>query len=291
MPISLLRGARQGAAENGEFPTTSGWDRRANEREATKSPLRARARRLAPQPESKRPMLAAAGVLIVLICAASGADLATRVDHKQPYMVVARYIPQGSVIESSDLSTAELSVSDGVAAVPASDASRVVGLRASEPLWPATLLEPADLTAGGTLPANYALVGASLEANQLPEAVAVGDAVIVVVSSTSGTPTATGGTASSSSGAPSTGSVASDTQTKPASVPPGAAATGVVYALAAPSQSAQTAGSTAELVTLEVPISEAAAIAAASAAGDVSIAELPATQTGRASTSDGGSSR
>ncbi len=196
-------------------------------------------------------MLAALGVLVVVSCAAVGAKIAGSVDHRAGYLAVATYLPQGSVIAASDLSVVDAGLSGGVQAIPQDDERLVVGQRASEPLEPGSLLVPRELTASVPLPTSEALVGASLASDQAPTGLDPGDVVLVVLSGSG------------------------------ADVPSGAAASrvlalGNVYAIALPSASSPAGSSDDETVTLEVPATDAAAVTAASAAGDVSLAEVSA---------------
>ncbi len=244
-----------------------------------------RRRAIAPMrttPESRRPMLAAAGVLVVLACAAAGADVALHVDHRGQYLAVAAVIPQGAVLVPADLSIVSLDTARGLAAIPAAQSGLVLGRRATEPLAPGNLLTPSDVTGSVPLPDTESLVGASLSADQAPQGLEVGDSVLVVLS---GSASLTSGIASSSSGLSGTESPTSPTSpTSPASPAqssssPGQAqslvlATGTVYALWSAATSSQAGSSNQELVTLEVPKSAAPAVTAASAAGDVSLAQI-----------------
>jgi len=218
-------------------------------------------------------MLAALGVLLVVGCAAVGAEVATRVDHRLGYLAVAAYVPQGSLISPSNVAVVDVGLSDGVQAIPQGDLPTVLGRRASEALDPGSLLVPADLTTVVPLPASAALVGASLSSDQAPTGLGPGDVVIVVLSG-SGTnlPTGAGGATApaSASGSGSGSAGGGDTGATPA----GVLAVGTVYAVALPSASDSAASASDETLTLEVPKADAAAVTAASAAGDVSLAEI-----------------
>lgn len=222
-------------------------------------------------PDARRPLLAALGLFVVLGCGALGAEVASRVDHRAAYLAVASYVPQGAVIVSSDLAVVALTSAPGVTAIPSADTASVLGRRSSEPLEPGSLLVPDDLTGTLPLPAADALVGTSLGTNEAPAGLTPGDSVIVVLSGTfSGSPTTT----------PSSAIVTTPTgasSSTPSAV--GGATVGEVYAIELPSASDEAVSSDDELVTLEIPKSVAAKVTAASAAGDVSLAEIPATRT------------
>jgi hypothetical protein len=205
----------------------------------------------------RRPVLAAFGVLVVVGCAALGADVATRVDHRAAYLAVATYVPEGSAIAPGDLALVRMTPASGLAAIPSADSASVLGRRASEPLEPGSLLVPDDLTDALPLPAGDALVGTSLSTDQAPAGLTPGASVIVVLSAPS-----------------SAGSTASVGESGAASTSDGAIAVGTVYAVVLPSTSDQAAASDDEIVTLEVPKPAAAEVTAASAAGSVSLAEI-----------------
>jgi hypothetical protein len=229
---------------------------------------------LHPTPEARRPMLAVAGVLVVVVCAAAGADVAIHVDRRQHYLAAAQYVAQGSLLVPNDLVVVSLAASSGIATIPASDSTSVLGRRASEPLAPGSLLSPSDLTAAVPLPKADALVGTSLGTNQAPAGLGTGDSVIVVLSGDN-TGLEAAGSGSSSPSSPAAGSAG--TAAAPSATAAGTElAVGTVYALEAAVNNASSGSTASELVTLEVPRSAAAIITAASAAGDVSLAEVPA---------------
>jgi hypothetical protein len=209
-------------------------------------------------------MLAAIGVLVVVGCAALGAEVATRVDHRAGYLAVATYVPQGSVVAPGDLTVVRIATASGLAVIPSSDKASVLGRRASEPLEPGSLLVPDDLSGTLPLPDGDALVGTSLSTNQAPTGLTPGISVIVVLS---GPNSEVSIGSSNPSGAAGAGAPGSEEEL----------AIGTVYAVILPSASDQAASSDNEIVTLEVPKSAASAVTAASAAGDVSLAEISTT--------------
>jgi hypothetical protein len=156
-------------------------------------------------------------------------------------------------------------------------------MRASEPLEPASLLVPGDLSGGLPLPADDALVSTSLSTNQAPDGLAPGDTVIVVLTNpnadsvSSSSPAGVSGSGSSVTGSSvrgTAGTGATSTAGSGTSTAVGGGAIGTVYAIVLPSASNQAGSSGNEIVTLEVPKSDAAAVTTASAAGDVSLAEI-----------------
>ncbi len=246
-----------------------------------------------------RPALAAAGVLIVVVCAAAGAEIAAKADHGAPYLAIAQTVPNGTTVIAGDLAVVELDPAAGLAAVPASDEQAVIGMRASETLQAGSLLDAASLTSSSPVGKGDAVVGATLEPNQFPADMQPGDKVLVVLTSSSGSPTVSPATpASSATPTKGNGSTAA-TGAGAGSAGPGGAASGgtsagvvlaqaTVLDLSEPgSDTAVTAGATqsadgSSVVTLDVPATVAAVVTAASAADEISLALLPASgpQTG-----------
>jgi len=253
MPLASLRRPRPD--ERDEVDDPPGW---------SADGLHAPQARRRPGPAARRPVLTAVGVLVVVACAALGAEVATRVDHRAGYLAVAAYVPQGSVIVSGDLAVVRMTSASGVAAIPSAEEATVLGSRASEPLEPGSLLVGDDLSGALPLPAADALVGASLASNQAPAGLAPGDSVIVVFSEPD----------SDASPAPTAGTTTSPAASSSTSTGQGGPAIGTVYAIAVPSAGDQGDASDDEIVTLEIPKSDAAEVTAASAAGDVSLAEV-----------------
>lgn len=257
----------------------------------------------------RRPVLAAAGALVVVVCGALGALVANQAGRRDTYLVAAQPVAAGSMITTADLATVALTPAAGLDAIPATDAAQVAGTHATTALDPGTLLAPGDLAAGASPPAGTALVGTSLASDQMPAGLAVGQAVLVVLT---GTPGLTGGTGT---GAPATagsrgptGASTSGASSAPAGgsgpavgvsrVPSPSAAPGslltlaVVVAIGAGGGSGAGASASASTeVTLQVPVVAATAVTAASAAGDVSLAAVAPSRTGSRSGGSTGSPR
>jgi hypothetical protein len=219
-----------------------------------------------------RPALAAAGLLIVLVCAAAGAGLAGSSGHQQPYLAVVQAVPDGAPVEAADLGTVDLDPTTGLSLLPAADENAVIGKRAAALLPAGTLLDPAALTSGAAVPAGDAVVGASLEPQQVPAEVQAGDSVLLVLTgdASTGTAGASGGAAGAAGGASHVGAQPGDVLadgTVLDVVPPGASGLG----------SAPTSSTT--IVDLAVPVGDAPAVTAASAAGDLGLAVVPAATT------------
>jgi hypothetical protein len=263
MPIAPVRGPRFGdrSEDAPQVSRTAGRRRRGHRRGVS--------------PEERRPMLTALGVLVVVGCALAGAQLAAHVNDRSSYVAVARLVSQGSVITSGDLTTVSLTAGSGLAAVPSTETSSVVGQRASEPLQPGSLLVPSDLTSAVPLPAADALVGTSLAVDQAPAGLVAGDSVIVVLGGdAAGLPTGSPTTLSPDA-QPSSGP-SSRPATSTASLGSGVVAVATIYAVSISSAADPDAGSGDEIVTLEVPAAAAVQVTAASADSDISLAEISA---------------
>ncbi len=227
---------------------------------------------------TRRPLLAAGGVLIALVCAALGAVVANRAPRPVAFLAVARLVPVGMIVTAADLETVSIPPVAGLDVMRLRDARQVVGRRATEDLQPGSLLVPGDLASRGGLPKGVALVGTSLAVDQMPADLATGERVLVVLCRTKGaadsSPTSWGSTmgmVSGASGAASDGAVPSPTG------PPGSVLTrATVVSLTAPGGSLglSAARSTDYVATLEVPEAAAAAVTAASAMGDIGLAVI-----------------
>jgi hypothetical protein len=206
-------------------------------------------------------------VLLVIACAGLGAVMAGRLGHTVAYVEVVRFVPAGTRLSAADLGASDLSGSGGLSAVPVSALSEMLGRRAAVSLEPGSLLVAGDLASGSAspVPRGEALVGAALDPQQLPSTLEVGDRVLVVLGGAAGTGSTVGG-AGGGAGAPTRGGSVGLA---------GGLAVGDVEALY-PIGSNGPAGASgaSDLVTLEVPASQAAAVTQASAAGDVSLAEI-----------------
>jgi hypothetical protein len=221
---------------------------------------------------SPRPVLAAAGVLIVVVCAAIGASVAGRSRGGTPYLAVARAVPAGTPIGQADLSVVDLDPASGLVGIPASAEAGVLGERATTSLAPGTLLVAADVTAAPPVPKGDAVVGASLAPDQLPSEVQPGDPVLVVLTTSSGLAGAGVAPAPASGPVPGQGGV-----TRSAGQPGAAGdviATGTVIDVAATGSVASPGGSASSvtIVSLAVPVAVAAEVTAASAANQLSLA-------------------
>ena len=135
------------------------------------------------------------GVLLVVGCAVGFSSAWLRASGHQEVLVVSKGLSTGQVISPSDLRTAQLSVASGVASVPASDISQVIGRPVASAVTPGTLLTESDVAQTTGPPSGRAVVGLALKPGQYPPGLAPGERVLVVFSS--GGPTVSGSSASS----------------------------------------------------------------------------------------------
>jgi hypothetical protein len=178
------------------------------------------------------------GALVVVVCAFAVGAWASSVGQRTAVLVVAKNVPAGATITGSDLTSAGVAAGHSVVAIPASDSAQVVGRVAAERLAAGTLLVRAELATGPLVPAGSSVVGLALKPGMFPAALEPGDRTAVVV-----TPTGSGGG--------SGGSVLVD---------------GATVSQMGPSPDGQST-----LVSVVVPSSDAAAVAAAGALGSVSL--------------------
>jgi len=198
----------------------------------------------APLPiRNKRPGYAALAVVLIVGLAAVGAYFYSQAGKKVPVVVVTTDVPAGHKIQRSDLSTVQ--VAGNVTAIGAAGLNSVVGETAVVELLPNTLLQRAMVTSAPALNSSAAQVGVAVTPGQIPsDGLSPGDTVEVLQLPAKNTASSTA----------------------EAAAPSVLAATATVYSSASdPSQSGGT------LLTLVVPRSAAASIAAASNAGLIAL--------------------
>jgi hypothetical protein len=190
----------------------------------------------------KRPGYAALAVVLIVGFAALGAYFYSQAGKKVPVVVVTSRVPVGHTIERSDLSTVQ--VAGNVTAIGGANLDSVVGQTAVVELLPDTLLQRAMVTSAPALISSAAQVGVAVSPGQIPaDGLTPGDTVEVLQLP-----------------------VKNNTSTAAVPAPSVLAESATVYSsISDPSRSGGT------LVTLVVPKSAAAAVAAASNAGLVAL--------------------
>jgi hypothetical protein len=182
------------------------------------------------------------GAMLVAVCSFGIAAWANSVRHRAQVLVIAQVVPAGSTIEAGDLTVAGISAGPQVSAIPASAEASVLGKVATVPLARGSLLERSEVGSGPAIPAGSSVVGLDLKDGTFPAGLPAGAQVEVVA-----TPSQTG----SSTG----GAVLAENAT--------------VLSLAVDPSGA------GDLVSVVVPVGEAASVAAAGASGNVSLVMLP----------------
>jgi len=122
----------------------------------------------------------------------AGVIVAQRVDIRVPVLAAAHAISAGQVVTADDVTTVKVAAEAGVATVPASQISTVVGQVAAVPLVAGTLLSAAQF-AGAVWPGSgEAVIAVPVKPGRLPSGLPAGARVTVLVVPT-GTPGGAGG--------------------------------------------------------------------------------------------------
>jgi hypothetical protein len=131
------------------------------------------------------------GVLLALACAAGFAYFSVAAGDRKPALALARPVVVGQLLTAPDLRVVNVAVDPGVAIVPGSQASYVVGRVVATSLPAGALLSP-DVLGDGSVPgAGRAVAALALKAGQFPPEIAPG-ARVSVVSVPSSTSVSTG---------------------------------------------------------------------------------------------------
>ncbi|GIM98250.1 hypothetical protein Ato02nite_100430 [Paractinoplanes toevensis] len=121
------------------------------------------------------------GALTVLVGAVAGVQVAARVDDRLAVLAVARPVKAGQVIAAADVTTALVSVDAGVATMPASSRSSVIGRIAAMPLAKGMLLGPAQVGPPQWPAAGEALAAVAVKPGRAPDGLAPGMRVTVLI--------------------------------------------------------------------------------------------------------------
>jgi len=156
--------------------------------------------RIAPSKTLRRPVLAVGSVTLLVTCAALFALIYAHSSRLESVIAVARQVPQGQVVSLGDLRQVDISIGNGITAVPVDQAQEVVGKPAAVTLLVGTLLSPSDIGGPKALGSGEAVVGIDLKPGMVPASgVRPGERVLIVLTGQSGSPLtadASGGTAS-----------------------------------------------------------------------------------------------
>lgn len=123
------------------------------------------------------------GVLLMLVAVFGGASLIKAAQARTPVLIAAGHVEPGEVIDASDIRVAEVSLSGGVAYLPASMQSQIVGRVAAEPLWEGKLLGPGSVSQAPPLPAGTVAMSVILKPDRaVAGSLRAGDSVAVISS-------------------------------------------------------------------------------------------------------------
>lgn len=130
-------------------------------------------------PRRRRPAVAVVAALVALGCALLFALLYRSADQRTPVLVVRHDVPAGRVLTADDLAVRGVAVDQDVKTLAASQASSVVGQRATVDLIGGSLLLPKQFGEPAGLDDNAGVIALALPEAATP-ALAPGDRVRVV---------------------------------------------------------------------------------------------------------------
>ena len=135
--------------------------------------------RMLPPSRQRSVPLAVIGVLLCFLGALVFGALHLRLDHRASVLALAHPVAAGQVIHDSDLRQVRVSA-DGLETIAATDRVSVVGHVAAVPLAAGNLIVRSDLGSASSIQNGQAVVGLALKEGQLPTGLRPGDRVLVV---------------------------------------------------------------------------------------------------------------
>ncbi len=154
-----------------------------------------------PRPAGRRRQvpLVVVGVLLVIGCALAFTDASLHLGSREEVLVVAQPLAAGQVLTPGDLRAAKVSTGSGLAPIPVTAESSVVGRSVAIPLVAGTLLTSGEVGSASPVGSGSDVVALALKAGSFPPDLAAGDRVQVVPVASS---SSSSGTASATSGSP-----------------------------------------------------------------------------------------
>lgn len=196
------------------------------------------------------------GVLVVGGCALASAQLVARAGDRVPVLAATRELPAGHVIAAGDVTTVRVAADPQVRLLPATQRGQVIGRTTAVPVTTGGLLAASALGPARVPPAGHSVVGLAVKPGQYPPGLAAGAHVRII-------------TASSASSSPDA-SVTITGHGQDAKQPTGGGAVrGTVLSMTAARQST----GVAVKVSVQVPTDQAAQVAKAASAGEVSVVQ------------------
>lgn len=127
------------------------------------------------------------GLILMVVAVFGGASLVKSAQARTPVLVAAGAVEPGEMIEASDLRVVDISLSGGVAYVPASMQTQLVGRVATEPLWEGKLLGPSSVSQAPPLPAGSVAMSLLLKPDRaVAGSIRSGDSVAVIANTAPG---------------------------------------------------------------------------------------------------------
>jgi hypothetical protein len=206
-----------------------------------------------------------ASLCLVVTCAAGFTLVYLHSTKLVAVIAIARNVPVGQSIEVADLKQVNISLAGGLATVPVTEASSVIGRKASVALVAGSLLTSAEIGDTATLPSGQAIVGVDLKPGMLPAGgVAAGETVQVVLTGPAGTPVGEGSTSTTtdSSGSDSGSSISLSAEVITSAE------------IVAVNDDPDDTGSGDVVVSVEVPVDDAPLVADASAADQAALVQV-----------------
>ncbi len=134
-----------------------------------------------PRPPTRNRSRIALGIFLVVVLSLAFAVAYNNVGERRAVLAVGRPVTAGSVISSADLVEARVSSDAALRPVAADQRDAVVGRIAAVNLVPGTLVTRAQLATGPPVEEGRAVVGLALKPGRLPAGLQVGERVLVVL--------------------------------------------------------------------------------------------------------------
>ena len=232
----------------------------------------------------RNPVSMIAAVLVVVVSGAIFASIYESAGRKVEVLATRMPIPQGAQITSSDLEIVKVSQVSGLHLLAYSQASTVLGSRATTNIPAGDLLVQSDIAKSSPIAAGSALVGVALKQGQVPaNGLEPGETVMVVLTAPSGQSVSTSSSVQGISGSTVPGifgspsgnpnSLLAPGSTQLLDSPPGTVLVNDASVAGVGLTPLSSTGYESE-VTIQVPASTAAVVSAAASAGQVSLAAV-----------------
>ena len=133
-----------------------------------------------PKPR-RRPALMVVGVGLTALGVLAGVWLVNRAGDREAVLTVRQPVAYGALITADDLATVQVSHDAGLATIPASELSRVLGMTATTQLAPGSLLTESSFADAAPPAAGQVLVALAVPPSRLPAgSLQAGDRILVV---------------------------------------------------------------------------------------------------------------